>query len=319
MCGSFLSLWIFIIMIKLIELLNELNLDELELRSGDLYVNDIKTYYTFLEDFKLDSDDLDVYGANFDPSILKKTVLSEDGPYQFIVPSTYTGTLYLVNSAGTNIENYVIGTIDVSIINLTGKDGKPFKITGAEIHLTYVTEPWRGKGLGYKMYTMLLQAYKNVFSDNILYEGSLAIWVNKLAPLGAESGNFFGAQVGGIIVPMSAEDVSNRNILNDVGLDHLIVSVSPPQVLLDIKQKLADLSLSNGDYGVFEPSMKIKVTQFQDIVDESVSIDEVLSEADLYQVLGILEDNQYSTIVVALQDAMVILRETGDDVEMQLI
>jgi len=306
-------------MIKLIELLNELNLDELELRSGDLYVNDIKTYYTFLEDFKLDSDDLDVYGANFDPSILKKTVLSEDGPYQFIVPSTYTGTLYLVNSAGTNIENYVIGTIDVSIINLTGKDGKPFKITGAEIHLTYVTEPWRGKGLGYKMYTMLLQAYKNVFSDNILYEGSLAIWVNKLAPLGAESGNFFGAQVGGIIVPMSAEDVSNRNILNDVGLDHLIVSVSPPQVLLDIKQKLADLSLSNGDYGVFEPSMKIKVTQFQDIVDESVSIDEVLSEADLYQVLGILEDNQYSTIVVALQDAMVILRETGDDVEMQLI
>jgi GNAT superfamily N-acetyltransferase len=306
-------------MIKLIELLNELNLDELELRSGDLYVNDIKTYYTFLEDFKLDSDDLDVYGANFDPSILKKTVLSEDGPYQFIVPSTYTGTLYLVNSAGTNIEDYVIGTIDVSIINLTGKDGKPFKITGAEIHLTYVTEPWRGKGLGYKMYTMLLQAYKNVFSDNILYEGSLAVWVKKLAPLGAKSGNFFGAQVGGIIVPMSAEDVSNRNILNDVGLDHLIVSVSPPQVLLDIKQKLADLSLSNGDYGVFEPSMKIKVAQFQDIVDESVSIDEVLSEADLYQVLGILEDNQYSTIVVALQDAMVILRETGDDVEMQLI
>ena len=319
MCGSFLSPWIFITMIKLIELLNELNLDELELRSGDLYVDDIKTYVTFLEDFRLDPDDLDVYGANFDPNILKKTVLSEDGPYQFIVPSTYTGTLYLVNSAGTDLESYVVGTVDVSVINLTGENGKPFKITGAEIHLTYVTEPWRGKGLGYKMYTMLLKAYKNVFSDSILYEGSLAVWVKKLAPLGAESGNFFGAQVGGIIVPMSAEDVGNRNILNDVGLDHLIVSVSPPQVLLDIKQKLAGLSLSGGDYGVFEPSMKIKVNQFQDIVDESTSIIEVLEGADLYQVLGTLGDDQYSTIVVALQDAMVIVRETDDDVEMELI
>jgi GNAT superfamily N-acetyltransferase len=306
-------------MIKLIELLNELNLDELELRSGDLYVDDVKTYVTFLEDFKLDPNDLDVYGANFDPNILKKTVLSEDGPYQFVVPSNYTGTLYLVNSAGTNIEDYVIGTIDVDIINLTGDRWKPFKITGAEIHLTYVTEPWRGKGLGYKMYTMLLKAYKNVFSDNILYEGSLAVWVKKLAPLGAESGNFFGAQVGNIIVPMSAEDISNRNILNDVGLDHLIVSVSPPQVLLDIKRKLAGLSLSGGDYGVFEPSMKIKVAQLQDIVDESASIMDVVDQADLYQVLGGYREDQYSTIVVALQDAMVIVRETDDDMEMELI
>jgi hypothetical protein len=48
-------------------------------------------------------------------------------------------------------------------------------------------------------------------------------------------------------------------------------------------------------------------------------MDEVLEEADLYQVLGILDGNQYSTIVVALQDAMVLIRETEDDVEMELI
>jgi hypothetical protein len=306
-------------MIKLTELLKELNLDELELRSGDLYVNDMKTYYTFLEDFNLDMDDIDIYIDNFDPTILKKKILSEEGPYQFIMPVEYTGTLYIVNSEGNNLESYVIGTMDVNLISVSSKSGRPFKITGAEIYLAYVTEPWRDKGFGYKMYSMLLNKYGNVFSDSILYEGSLAVWVKKLAPLGAKSGNFFGAQVGGIIVPMSAEDVSNRNILNDVGLDHLIISVNPPQVLADIKRKLAGLSLSNGDYGVFEPSMKTKVTQFQDIIDESVSIGEILEEADLYQVLGILDGDQYSTIVVALQDAMVIVRETDDDVEMQLI
>ena len=306
-------------MIKLTELLKELNLDELELRSGDLYVDDMKTYYTFLEDFNLDPDDIDVYVDNFDPTILRKKILSEEGPYQFIMPAEYTGTLYLANSEGTNLESYVIGTMDVNLISVSNKSGRPFKITGAEIYLAYVTEPWRDKGFGYKMYTMLLNKYGNVFSDSILYEGSLAIWVKKLAPLGAKSGNFFGAQVGGIIVPMSADDVSNRDVLKDVGLDHLIVSVDPPQVLLDIKRKLAGLSLSDGDYGVFEPSMKIKVNQFQDIVDESASIGEIIDQANLYQVLGTSGDDQYSTIVVALQDAMVIVRETDDDVEMELI
>ena len=310
-------------MIKLVELLKEINLDELELRSGGLYIDDTKTYYTFLEDFRLDPDDVDIYANNFDPNLLKKKVLFEDGPYQFIIPLKPTGdmytTMYLVNSAGNHLGNYVIGTVDTRVISLSSKSGRPFKLTGVEIYLIYIVEEWRGEGLGEKMYNMLLEIYGSIFSDDILYEGSLAIWAKKLAPLGAESGNFFGAQVGGIIVPMSVEDVSNRDILNDVGLDHLIVSVRPPQILLNIKQKLGGMSLSNGDYGVFEPSMKTKAAQFQDIVDESVSISEVLEEADLYQVLGALDGDQYSTIVVALQDAMVIVRETDDDVEMELI
>jgi hypothetical protein len=310
-------------MIKLTDLLKEINLDELELRSGDLYIDDMKTYYTFLEDFKLDPDDIDIYADNFDPNIIGKKILFEDGPYQFITPLKPDGgmytTMYLVNSVGNDLGSYVIGTVDTKIISLSGRSKRPFKLTGVEIYLIYIIEDWRGEGLGEKIYNMLLEIYGSIFSDSILYEGSLAVWVKKLAPLGAKSGNFFGAQVGGIIVPMSAEDVSNRNILKDVGLDHLIVSTKPPQVLIDIKRKLAGLSLSNGDYGVFEPSMKMKVVQLESIVDEAVSMDEVLEEADLYQVLGILDGNQYSTIVVALQDAMVLIRETEDDVEMELI
>lgn len=310
-------------MIKLIELLKELELDELELRSGELELDDNRTYFTFLEDFRIPEDEFfddgEINNNEFNPKLLKKLVIAEDGPYQFIVPSTYTGTLYLVNSEGETIPDYVIGTIDVDIINLSDKKGKPFKITGAEIHLTYITEPWRGQGLGYKMYIMLLGAYGSVFSDNILYEGSLGIWANKLAPLGNKSGNFFGAQVGGIVVPMSGEDVGNSNLLKDVGLDHFIVSINPPQVLLDIKQKLARLSLSKGNYGVFESMIDMKLSQFQNIVDEYASIDEILREADLDQILGVLEDSQYSTVVVALKDAMVILRETDDDVIMDII
>lgn len=305
-------------MIKLTELLKELNLDELELRSGGLYVDDTKTYYTFLEDFGLDSDDIDIYGANLDPNMLKKKVLSEDGPYQFIVPSTYTGTLYLVNSAGTDLESYVIGTVDVDIINLSAKKGKPFKITGAEIHLTYVTEQWRGKGLGYKMYTMLLDAYGSVFSDNILYEGSLAMWTKKLAPLGQSGGNFFGIQVSNAIIPLTVEDANDDDVIRDVGVDHFIISTRPPQVLSDIKRKLAGLSLSNGDYGVYEAEKGTTASAVQDAIDNGATfIDELIEEFDFYQVVG--KNKDYSTIVVVVDNAMIILHEVGDEVEMQLI
>jgi hypothetical protein len=308
-------------MIKLSELLKELQIDELELRAGELEVDDNKTYYTFLEDFRLDPDDeeFEDLDAPFNPRLLKKSTIAEDGPYQFIVPSTYTGTLYLVNSEGKTIKEYVIGTVDVDIINLSAKDGKPFKITGAEIHLTYVTGPWRGKGFGQKMYTMLLGAYGSVFSDNILYEGSLSMWTKKMAPLGNQPGNFFGIQTSNIIIPLTNEDAADGALIKDVGVDHFIVSINPPQVLSDIKEKLSSMSLSKGDYGVFEPSMKTSVAQMTPIVDEAVSLDEIIDELDLYQVIGKRKDNEYSNIVVALQNAMVILREGDDEVTMDII
>jgi len=306
-------------MVKLIELLKELNIDELELRAGGLEVEDERTYYTFFEDFRIGGDDVEDFNEPFNPNILKKNVISEDGPYQFIVPSTYTGTLYLVNSEGKTVKDYIIGTVDIDIINLSTREGKPFKITGAEIHLTYVTDPYRGKGFGYKIYTMLLDAYGSVFSDNILYEGSLAMWTKKLASLGNEPGNFFGVETGNIIIPLTTTDASDEAIVKDVGIDHFIVSIKPPQVLTDIKEKLSSMSLSGGDYGVFEPSMKTSIAQLTSIIDGAVSLDEIVEELDLYQVIGKRKDNEYSTIVVALTNAMMILRESDDEVTMDII
>lgn len=309
-------------MIKLAELLKELNIDELELRSGQLEVDDNKTYFTFLEDFRIPEDEFfdwdQVNNNKFNSKLLKKSVIVEDGPYQFIAPSTYTGTLYIVNSEGKTLPDYVIGTVDVDVINLSVKDGKPFKITGAAIHLTYVTTPWRGKGLGVKMYTMLLEAYGSVFSDNILYEGSLSMWTKKLAAIGNEPGNFFGIQVGKIIVPLSVEDASDSFVIKDIGVDHFIVSVRPPQVLSDIKAALVGLSLAKGQYGVYEADQGLTAAKLQTVIDEGVgSLDELISQLDLYQVVGV-EDN-YSTIVAALDNAMVILREEGDEVVMDII
>ena len=319
-------------MIKLTQLLKEL-----DLRGGDLdeHITLEQVLIAFLEDFNLDEDEFitvskgkfnsDVFTLKpnipFNPRLIKKSVIIADGEYEFIVPSTYRGTLYLVNNKGTSLDNYVIGQVEVEKIYINANSGrtKPYRLPGAEIHLTYVSPKYRGKGLGVKMYTMLLEAYKTIFSDNILYPASWSLWISKLAPIGLKQGNFIGGEVGGIIVPFTPEDISNSDLMMGIGVDHLILSIEPPQVLLDIKQALSGLSLSKGDYGIYESTTKIKVTELDEAVDRSASIEEVIEEADLMQMVGLNDDDNYPVIVVATQDALAVIREVGDDVTLEIV
>ena len=311
-------------MIKLTDLLKEL-----DLRGGDLDDNITleQVLFAFLEDFQIDEDEFFenndelIPGAIFNPRLVKKTTLIADGEYEFIVPSSYRGTLYLVNTKGTVLDDYVIGQVEVEKIYINANSGltKPYRLPGAEIHLTYISPKYRGKGLGIKMYTMLLEAYKTIFSDNVLYPGSWSLWISKLAPIGLKQGNFIGGEVGGIIVPFTPEDISNSSLMEGIGVDHLILSIEPPQVLLDIKEALSGLSLSKGDYGIYEPTTQIKIAELDTVVDESASIEEVIEGADLMQMVGLNDDDNYPVIVVATQDALAIVREVGDDVTLEII
>lgn len=311
-------------MIKLTDLLKEL-----DLRGGDLDDNITleQVLFAFLEDFQIDEDEFFenndelIPGAIFNPRLVKKTTLIADGEYEFIVPSSYRGTLYLVNTKGTALDDYVIGQVEVEKIYINANSGltKPYRLPGAEIHLTYISPKYRGKGLGIKMYTMLLEGYKTIFSDNVLYPGSWSLWISKLAPIGLKQGNFIGGEVGGIIVPFTPEDISNSSLMEGIGVDHLILSIEPPQVLLDIKEALSGLSLSKGDYGIYEPTTQIKIAELDTVVDESASIEEVIEGADLMQMVGLNDDDNYPVIVVATQDALAIVREVGDDVTLEIV
>ena len=143
--------------------------------------------------------------------------------------------------------------------------------------------------------------------------------MNKLAPIGLQSGNFVGAEVAGIIIPLTPEDIGNTDLMQGIGVDHLILTIEPPQVLLDIKQALSGLSLTKSDYGIYESTSNLKVTELDAIVDESGSIEEVIEGADLMQMVGQRDDDGYSIIVVATQDALAIVRETDSDVTLEIV
>lgn len=239
-------------MIKLIDLLKEL-----KFYSGQLDISNDRVYVDFLENFNIPRDEFftmsrgkfnsEVFtlkdDAQFNSELIKKSIVAEDGVYQLITSPARTDMLYIVNVEGQNLYDYVVGYVDVDIISLNIKEGKSFKITGAKVNLVYITTPWRGKNLGTKIYTMLLQAYKSVFSDNTLYEGSLSIWIKKLSIIGQEPNGFFGAQINNAIIPLTTEDANDRAFIENV--DSFVVSIKPPQALLDIKKTLIDLPLNN--------------------------------------------------------------------------
>jgi hypothetical protein len=63
----------------------------------------------------------------------------------------------------------------------------------------------------------------------------------------------------------------------------------------------------------------LKVAQLDEIVDQVGSIEEVIEEAGLIQVVGLNDDDNYPVIVVATQDALAVIREIGDDVTLEIV
>jgi hypothetical protein len=319
-------------MIKLIKLLKELYIDELKFRTGELEfgVDDNKTYYTFLKDFKISGDKFftmtrgkfnsEVFdftpGVPFDSKTFEKSVISEESPYQLIAISPQASTLYLVNSEGKTVPDYVIGKIEIDKEHL---DTRPFGLAGAQINLIQITTPWKKKGLGSKTYNMMLQAYDTLFSDGTLYEGSLYIWIKKLAPLGQQSGNFFGMHIEKVAVSLTIEDATDMSLLKNTNIDSFIVSIKPSQKLLDVKAALAGLSIGKGDYGIYKGEAGLTSSKLQSIVrkGEITSIDGIIEKVGLYQVVG--KKDNYSTIVVSLDNTMVILYEENGQITMDLI
>ena len=317
-------------MIRLIKLLKEVYIDELKFRTDELELDDNRAYYDFLKNFKIpggkfftmtrgkfNSEEFNfIPGAALDSKTFEKTVISENSPYQLIATSNRASTLYLVNSEGKTIPDYIVGQI---YIDLEPADARALNLAGAQVNLIQITTPWKKKGLGLKAYNMLLQAYGTIFSDNILYEGSLYIWTKKLAPLGQQSGNFFGAQVDNVVIPLTVEDAGDMSILGNISIDSFIMSIELPQVLTNVKAALAGLSISKGDYGIYKGNADLTAPKLQDIVrgGKDMSIDSIIKEVGLYKIIG--KKDSYTTIVVSLDNTMVILYERNGRVTMDTI
>lgn len=252
-------------MIKLVDLLREM-----DIRKGNLgrtFVNDNELRESFFYNFNLMVGD----NSPVDESKLQFDELSEVGEYKLIDPTGVVGTTkYLVKPSAKTWKEYIVGSVDVEDVA-----GKPYGLEGGQIVLTYISKLYRGKGLGSLMYYMVLVHYGNLFSDNILYEGSRAIWTNKIYPA-TQLGGFFGVDAGGFYAPLTLEDAKNDEIIGMQDIVSYVASTNPTPEMIKLQNYLGGLSLGKGEYGIY--TYEGSGEEFDIMVGESNSLEEVIND-----------------------------------------
>jgi hypothetical protein len=300
-------------MIKLTDLLKELNL-----RSGELggsFVNDTSLYISFFNNFNFENaelmDDLSpeqlemVFNSEADQSEVKGKILSEVDNYVLLEPRVGM-TKYVVNTSGKTWKEYIVGSVDVEVMK-----NKPYKLKGGQIVLTYISKPYRGKGIGTLMYYMVLVHYQNLFSDEILYEGSRKIWLDKIYGIA----DFFGAQVLDFYIPLTKEDAQNDEIAGAPMVLSYVASINPSPEMIKLDSALSGLSLSKGEFGVYEyPG---DTNAFFDVIE---GLDDLLDVVESYEVVSVFNtgDNP-SALVVKTSNAVCVVKDAGDKLDVTVI
>jgi hypothetical protein len=291
-------------MIKLVNLLREIDIRKGSL--GQAFVNDDELYESFFYNF----DFFDKYSFNFnssspvDESKLEYDELSDVGEYRLIDPTGVVGnTKYLVKPSGKTWKEYIVGSVDVEEVQ-----GKPYGLRGGQIVLTYISELYRGKGLGALMYYMVLVHYKNLFSDNILYEGSRAIWTNKIYPA-TQLGGFFGVETGGFYAPLTLEDAKNDKIMKMQDIVSYVASTTPSSQMIKLQDYLDGLSLSKGEYGIY--TYKKSSEEFDELVSESESLEDVITDRDMIY-HDVVANANPEAILVKASDVLFIVTKDMD-------
>lgn len=285
-------------MIKLVDLLREMDIRKGNL--GQTFVNDSELRESFFYNFNLMVGD----NSPVDESKLQFDELSEVGEYKLIDPTGVTGTTkYLVKPSAKTWKEYIVGSVSVEDVK-----GKPYGLEGGQIVLTYISKLYRGKGLGALMYYMVLVHYGNLFSDNILYEGSRAIWTNKIYPA-TQLGGFFGIETGGFYAPLTLEDAKNDTIMKMQDVVSYVASTSPSSQMITLQDYLGGLSLSKGEYGIY--TYEGSGEEFDTIASESNSLEEIINDQKMIY-HDIVANANPSAILVKTNNVLFIVTKDLD-------
>jgi GNAT superfamily N-acetyltransferase len=310
-------------MIKLYDLFNEIELRKGQLEPED--VDDNYLYESFFSEFlgvDLNEKNLDL-SKSVDSSVfnkIKKTVISEMGGYQLAVPSSFFGKTYILNPSANNFQDYIVGYIEIKKVYSNYKLTKAYKVKGAQVYLSFVSEPYRGKGVGTLAYKMLLEAYGTLFSDDILYEGSRNLWVSKIIPMVKEQGGFFGGEGMDMYIPLSAQDAADNEVASQI--DRYMASLNPPSEVKKLSQLIGNVDIISGGLWVY--ALQGSNEELFDLINEyendpTTNISDLIDENEEHFTRYLSYGDSPSACIVRTVDAVVVLTQTSKGVKATLL
>jgi hypothetical protein len=246
---------------------------------------------------------------------IKKRVLAELDNYQLISSAKQLKAkerLYIVNPNGETWAEYIVGFIEIQRVGGEFKLSKAYQVNGVQVKVSYISEEYRGKGIGTTMYKMVLNTFGTIFSDELLYEGSRNLWLKHLVPYVLSKNGFFGAETHyKMYVPLTLQDAANDSLVWK--MQRYMTSINPIPEMKKLQQLVGDMSFSNGELGTanYDGSSK----ELSDIINEYSSVSELPIEMGI-----VTQPDLLQALVVTTKDAAMFIYEQPDgDLDFELI
>jgi hypothetical protein len=158
---------------------------------------------------------------------------------------------------------------------------------------------------------MVLVHYQNLFSDEILYEGSRKVWLSKIY----SAADFFGVQALDFYIPLTLEDAQDDDLVGSPAILSYVASINPSPEMVKLDNALGGLSLSKGEFGVYEyPG---DTNAFFDVIE---GLDDLLDVVESYELVSMFNANDNpSALVVRTSNAVCVVKDAGDKLDVTVI
>lgn len=157
--------------------------------------------------------------------------------------SSRQGVAYYLVDLNQDAYECTVGKIETYKVAVKGaySAGQVFGFTGniRQVSLSDFADEYRGKGLGSKLYDAVWDDSDAFFSDEILYEGSYAMWAHHIM----RNAGFFGIMVGdsGAVIPLSPEDALNKDLMGQEDVRSFIAIKDPGNVPAPVRKMAHNL------------------------------------------------------------------------------
>ena len=220
-----------------------------------------------------------------------------------------------------------------------------YGIDSKVVHWSDLAQEYKGVGYGKFLYDTLLYKYGTLESDNTLYTGSQRMWMNhmprvaKLFCYTVRHDSVFFTSGGSqseeqlIVLPATERDVADRRFLEDRVGSFIAFHDTIPAEVAKLARFAKGLSYREGTLGIafVQENINAKILTSDDMAQataatesfidliENLSFDEVIDLIPNLDEVSFENLDKAKKLIVAFQDATLLLEPSGTDIKYTLL
>jgi hypothetical protein len=238
-----------------------------------------------------------------------------DNPYKYFSPN---------NGNRSVMDEIVVGWIH-------GRGGKrkfginPKIVFGLDnvlkIDGIFVNKKRRGGGYGKLLYDAMMKYSDALVSDSQLYEGSFGLWTKYIHDKSKFFGVMYRTKRYSFVFPISPGAKLTPSFFGNSGdletpAGFVSISKKVPSSVTSFSKKI--LSLGVDDLDVFDASNSKFTKDMETILDEAVSIDEIMGSSR-FGMKFVFKNATNPKVLLCFADALVFVKEVSDSLDWEII